>query len=133
MKTIIFTLIAFITFGLSAQQTEEAEDTTRFRVGETEFIIINHGGGASDTLLLDGESDDNEDYCEDNDLTYWSGFDFGVNTLLNTKQGTTFNNQIFEIDPAQSFNFSFRSRMWATIPLEVLPPVMRFLGYILYK
>ena len=57
MKTIIFTLIAFTTFGLSAQETnEEAEDTTRFKVGSTEFLIINHEGN-TDTVLVDGEDD----------------------------------------------------------------------------
>lgn len=102
MKTIIFTLIAFTTFGLSAQETtEEAEDTTRFVVGETEFIIINHGGGDSDTLLIG-----DEESREENDLTYWSGIDLGINTLLNSNQGTAFNNQFLEIDPAQSFNLS---------------------------
>lgn len=109
MKTIIFTLIAFTTFGLSAQETiEEAEDTTRFKVGETEFIIINHGSGDSDTVLVDnnGETNDDESFS-DNSFGHWSGFELGLNTMLNSKGGTSFNNQILEIDPAQSFNFAF--------------------------
>tara|TARA_B100000809_G_scaffold243193_1_gene267976 strand:+ start:978 stop:1880 length:903 start_codon:yes stop_codon:yes gene_type:complete len=110
MKTIIFTLIAFTTFGLSAQETNtEAEDTTRFKVGTTEFIIINHGEGVSDTLLVEeDDSDSKNKKNSDNgeDLTYWNGIDFGINTLVNMNQGTTFNNKFLEIDPAQSFNLS---------------------------
>ncbi len=47
--------------------------------------------------------------CEsdDEDLTYWSGFDIGVNSLRNTQGSNTFNSNFLEIDPAQSFNFSF--------------------------
>jgi hypothetical protein len=115
MKTIILTFSILIGFGAIAQKTEnneEPSDTTKFRVGTTEFIIINHAGGESDTLLVDdsdsspnnNEDDDTED---SEDLTNWGGFQIGVNTLMNSKGGASFNNDFLEIDPAQSFNFSF--------------------------
>ena len=65
MKTILLSVLSLIAFNLSAQtetenntevvieKSEEPVDTTRFRVGETEFIIINHGDEKSDTLLAD--------------------------------------------------------------------------------
>lgn len=111
MKTIIFTLIALTTFSLSAQETnQEVEDTTRFKVGTTEFIIINHGGGNADTVLVEEDGYDNIDDVDDNSSNsfgHWSGFELGLNTMLNSKGGTTFNDKILEIDPAQSFNFAF--------------------------
>lgn len=111
MKTIIFTLVALTTFSLSAQETnQEVEDTTRFKVGTTEFIIINHGGGKADTVLVNDDNNSNPKNVkvtyDKEDLTYWNGLDIGINTLLNAKQGTKFTNKIFEIDPAQSFNLS---------------------------
>jgi hypothetical protein len=114
MKTIILTFAILIGFGAMAQKTENIEepsDTTKFKVGGTEFIIINHGEGGSDTLLVDNkdDSDKNWEYeiGGEDDLTNWGGFNFGVNTLRNVKGSNTFNSEFLEIDPAQSFNFSF--------------------------
>jgi hypothetical protein len=107
MKTIILTLAAMVSFGLSAQQNEEVEDTTRFKIGTTEFIIINHEDGDADTLLVNGDSDDTYNDSENEaDLTYWSGLDIGINTLLNSNQNNSFDNKFLQIDPSESFNFS---------------------------
>lgn len=111
MKTIIFTLLAITTFGLSAQETEEVSiDTTKFKIGTTEFIIINHGNGNSDTLLVDEDNENSNDEkgkkYDGDSFGHWSGLEFGMNTLLNSKGGSTFNSKFLEIDPLQSFNFA---------------------------
>jgi len=124
MKTILLSVLSLIAFNLSAQTEEENNmetveittepaDTTRFRVGETEFIIINHGDNKSDTLLVnndeDGnEKDDDEDGCDGcAEFGHWSGFEIGVNSMLNSSNGLNFDTDKFlEIDPAESFNFA---------------------------
>jgi len=127
MKTIIYTVLSLIAFNVSAQteeqttttttevevKTEEA-DTTRFNVGKTEFIIINKGDNESDTLLV-GDNEDNGDQDEDKDdcngcadFAHWSGLEIGVNNMLNSSGGLSFGaDKFLEIDPAESFNFSF--------------------------
>jgi len=114
MKTILFSIIAFSTFITNAQVEEEVIDTTRFKIGNTEFIIINHEDGGADTLLANEENNTEKEWEFNNDKDkkyknygHWSGFELGINTLLNKKGGTSFDNNFLEIDPAQSFNFSF--------------------------
>lgn len=101
MKKLI-TLIALFSGGLLIAQS--SGDTTRFRIGTTEFIII-----GNDTIPSnDGESDGEEDYGRfTDDMTYWSGFDIGVNMLMNGSFQPEFNSAHLEIDPAQSFSYSF--------------------------
>lgn len=114
MKTILITVLSLMAFNLSAQTEEENThvevetelepiDSTRFNVGETEFIIINHGDGKNDTLLVD--EDDECNGCAE--FGHWSGFEIGVNSILNSSGGLTFaTDKFLEIDPAESFNFA---------------------------
>jgi hypothetical protein len=115
MKTILFTVLSLIAFNLNAQTEEkentsvevEAEvepiDSTRFNVGETEVIIINHGDDKKDTLLVD----DDDECIGCAEFAHWSGFEVGVNSMLNSAGGLTFAaDKFLEIDPAESFNFA---------------------------
>lgn len=114
MKKLI-TICALLWGGfLFAQQEETAGDTTRFTIGGIEFIIIDHDTiPAEDYDEWEEEDWDKmseeewEEYCESADLTYWSGFDVGVNMLMNGSFEPSFNAPHLEIDPAQSMSFSF--------------------------
>ncbi|MEO9533645.1 MAG: outer membrane beta-barrel protein [Crocinitomicaceae bacterium] len=109
----IFTLMALI--GLAqfghAQEENKGSDTTRFKIGSMEFIIID-----KDTLAVDNDGNidpDNENdksfemKYDKNDLTYWSGFDVGVNLLMNNQFQSSFTEDHLTMDPAQSFSYSF--------------------------
>ncbi|UKN00475.1 PorT family protein [Paracrocinitomix mangrovi] len=111
----IFTLLAIIstaTIGLAQNENsqENKPDTTRFNIGNTEFIIINN-----DTIRVDDEGTDFEDpdekegksYKENTDLAYWSGFEVGVNMLMNNQFQPDFTEEHLKIDPASSFTYNF--------------------------
>lgn len=125
MKTILLTMLSLMAFNLSAQTEEgiktikiktevDPADTTRFVVGETEFIIINHGNDNIDTVLVDGKKEKSitigdKDKCDGcAEFGHWSGFEIGINSMLNSAEGLNFGTDKFlEIDPAESFNFAF--------------------------
>jgi len=96
--------------GFSFAQNEEEEkesDTTRFVVGNLEFIIVD-----KDTILVDedGNKKHGKNFgmnYDEADLTYWGGMDVGVNMLMNGNFEPTFNSPHLEVDPAQSFSYSF--------------------------
>jgi len=104
----IFTLVAILSSGFLIAQKEEktAGDTTRFSVAGMEFIIVDH-----DTIpakdMEDMTDEELEDYSDKADLTYWSGFEVGVNTLMNGSFQPSFNSSHLQIDPAQSMSYSF--------------------------
>jgi len=104
----IFTLALVLSGGFLMAQKEEEEngDTTRFTVGGMEFIIVDH-----DTIPAkdyEDMTDEEREECEDEaDLTYWSGFDIGVNMLMNGAFQPDFYSSHLQIDPAQSMAFSF--------------------------
>jgi hypothetical protein len=111
----IFTLMALI--GLAqlghAQEEKKGGDTTRFKIGTMQFIIID-----SDTMAVkdrdregnigpDGKPEKNLELNFDkNDLTYWSGIDVGVNMLMNNQFQSSFTEDHLMTDPAQSFSYS---------------------------
>ena len=105
----IFTLIAIfgmVNLGLS-QEEKEGADTTRFKIGKVEFIIVD-----SDTIKVDHDDEDPDrknfgmNYNK-NDLTYWSGFEVGVNMLMNNQFESKFTESHLRTDPANSFVFNF--------------------------
>lgn len=102
MRTLV-TSLAILTSGMLVAQTES--DTTRFRVGNMEFIIVEN-----DTLLAnegeEGDKDFGMRYTEQ-DLTYWGGLDVGVNMPMNGNFQPDFNSKHLQVDPAQSFSYSF--------------------------
>ena len=103
MKKLAITLIGI--FGLVALAQEENGDTTKFKFGSTEFIIVN-----GDTTMVDGEikEDKNITVTPDKDeLTYWGGFDVGVGIMMNSSFQNTFNSPHLDMDPAQSFSYNF--------------------------
>ena len=144
MKTTLFTVLSLIALNLNAQTEEEntsvevetAEkpmDTTRFNIGELEFILINHENVNYDTI---GE---NTDYKNNKTLTigdkdkcngcaefgHWSGFEIGINSMLNSRGGLKFDSDKFlEIDPAESFNFSINFAQFE------LPFKTQYVGFV---
>ena len=104
MKRLI-TLIVIISSGAIFAQEHEP-DTTRFKMGGVEFIIVDH-----DTVAVQDEEDmddnDWEESVDKGDLTYWSGFHVGVNMLMNEDLGTGLSADHLQIDPANSFSYSF--------------------------
>lgn len=103
MKTLI-TSIALLASGILAAQST---DTTRFKVGTMEFIIIDN-----DTIpVSDTEAPDEDGEWDgqrfDGDMTYWSGWEIGVNMPMNGNFEPTFNSAHLQTDPAQSFSYSF--------------------------
>lgn len=108
----LMTILMMLATGLSFGQVEEVPppdenepiDTTRFKVGSTEFLIINN-----DTLTSGNGKNENcdEEECYDkNDLTYWSGIDVGVNMLMDWhKTFDNFQSSHLQMDPANSISF----------------------------
>lgn len=115
MKAIYISVVALMTFNLSAQTeevvTEEIQeevsvestppDTTRIKIGKKEVIIIGE----------DEANDDFEDEFEPNDdkpkkdrfEAHWAGIDFGFNVLMNQNFGTDFKeNPYWQNDAAKS-------------------------------
>ena len=103
MKRNILFLMALLTGGFAMAQEES--DTTRFRIGKFEFIVV-----GSDTLAV-GEDDDDKEaslkYHTGGDLTYWSGFEIGINSPVNGSFQNSFDSKHLDYDPSQSFVFNF--------------------------
>jgi len=99
MKRIITALTIFSGAILFGQNNNG--DTTRFKVGDVEFIIVDN-----DTIAVDDE-DEYDGKRFSGDMTYWSGFHVGVNMLMNGNFEPSFNSKHLQVDPAQSFSYSF--------------------------
>jgi hypothetical protein len=112
--------IAFLFLGLGVVAQEEippiqedtlkktnVKDTTRFMVGDTEFIIIDH-----DTLPArkdrahHNKNGEFTHYGSKNTLTYWAGLDFGVNMLMDWNKTFDLNSAHLQTDPSSSSYFS---------------------------
>lgn len=110
MKKIFTIIVVALASHLSiAQKTEHGSDTTRFKLGNTEFIIINN-----DTISVDEMGEPDEDSKGNNgknsdnaDLASWAGIDVGVNVLMNNQFEPQFSEKHLQIDPANSFSYSF--------------------------
>ena len=109
----IFTLLAVIsTMQLGFAQEEGGPDTTRFTVGSMEFIIVDR-----DTMMVEATDENGNKNGDDNkkfhkhkdngDLTYWSGFEVGINLLMNNQFENSFTESHLQMDPANSFSYSF--------------------------
>ena len=102
----IIALLGLANFGL-AQEEKKGSDTTRFKIGSMEFIIVD-----SDTSVVDTSEDSDGDgnvgvNYTPGDLTYWGGFDVGVNILMNNDFQPSFTEDHLLTDPAKSFSYSF--------------------------
>ncbi len=92
----------------SKEEKTEERDTTRFKIGNVEFIIVDH-----DTLP---SRKDRKDHGENfhhhsgkpskNSLTYWAGFDFGISMLMDWNKTFDLNSPHLQMDPASSGSFS---------------------------
>lgn len=91
-------------FSASVVMAQSGGDTTRFTIGGMEFIVVDKDTMLADDVEAPDEWDKEYDY---GDLTYWGGFDIGVNMLMNGNFEPEFNRDHLEIDPAQSFSYSF--------------------------
>lgn len=110
MSKATITLLTFLicaNLGL-AQEEKTGSDTTRFTIGNTEFIIVD-----KDTIQVeeteDNELPDDDDFGWDDrmDLAHWSGFDVGVNILMNNQFQSEFQEDHLILDPAKSFTYNF--------------------------
>jgi len=143
MRKIVYTIL---TIGFLSQinaQVESPEpvlvksDTTRTKIGNVVLVVVNDKlrsielNGENPEIVKDTidasptevEAEENESrWKEDN---YWGGIDFGVNTMLNNTQGTSFNNQAYwENDPAKSFCIN-----WNTFSRK-LPIYKEHIGFV---
>lgn len=108
----IFTILAVLSLAnfSMAQEEEHGPDTTRFKIGSTEFIIIDNDTMRVDQNDEDPEMGDHKKGDKEQDkgkLTYWSGFEVGINMLMNSDFKPEFNEPHLEIDPASSFVYNF--------------------------
>ena len=106
MKKIITLLSCALVaqIGLSQEEDKKA-DTTRFNIGNTEFIIVEN-----DTIRVDDDYEDpdsDKSWSDEKELTYWSGFEVGVNLLMNNQFEPDFQESHLQIDPANSFVYNF--------------------------
>ncbi len=103
MKKIL--LIALTVLTGSVGMAQEEQDTTRFRIGTKEIIIVD---GDTSMVDIDKDEDEFDSGCSDcgDDLTYWSGFDIGINLPVNGSFENSFNSSHLDIDPSQSFSYS---------------------------
>ncbi|WP_070138045.1 outer membrane beta-barrel protein [Crocinitomix algicola] len=96
---LLLTFAAFFSANLFAQVET---DTTRFKIGNLEFIVI-----GSDTLQVDDEDNGKESKkASHGDLTYWSGFEVGINYPVNGNFNNDFQSEHLNLDPAQSFVYN---------------------------
>jgi len=107
----ILTMLAVIgcTITTMAQESEiieDGKDTTRFKIGSMEFIVIDNDTTVVDHDADPGEFDQSEFPSDRGDLTYWSGFGVGVNTFMNYEFKPTVNSPHLQIDPANSFHYT---------------------------
>jgi hypothetical protein len=111
----LFILCALTWGGILFAQKEEESDTTRFKLGGIEFIIVDN-----DTIPAEDYEDFDEEDLKDMtpeerreyhencaDLTYWSGFEVGINLPMNGSFEPSFNSAHLQFDPARSMSFSF--------------------------
>lgn len=131
MKRLLFILALFMINPLVIAQTEEETetteeteettetadtiqsipvDTTRFKIGDVEFLIIDHDTipAGSSTDIDINENGEWEPHENKNKMTYWAGFDLGMNVVLDDHRSfNSPNSAHLQFDPAKSFNFSF--------------------------
>lgn len=102
MKTNLLILLAIFT-GTSLMAQEEP-DTTRFKFGGMEVIIV-----GNDTTVVNTDEEGNEEPAVryGGDMTYWSGFEVGVNLPMNGDFENAFNSPHLQTDPSQSFVYNF--------------------------
>jgi len=92
-----------------AQETEiieEGSDTTRFKIGTIEFIVIDNDTTAVNSDEIEDPDRDLKINVDPKELTYWSGFGVGVNTFMNYEFKPTVNAPHLQIDPANSFHYT---------------------------
>lgn len=98
-RKILF-ILALLTTGFVVAQEEP--DTTRFKFGNTEFIIV-----GNDTMTVDENEANVEITVDKGELTYWSGFEVGINMPVNGDFQGDFDSKHLQIDPSQSFVYNF--------------------------
>jgi hypothetical protein len=105
MKTVMTIVLAFLLMGsLNAQ---EDPDTTRFKLGGSEVIVISPKG--SEVKVEEGDTINAE--LDEEELesieAHWAGLEFGPTLLLNSSMKSSFpNDPQWENDPGKSFSWN---------------------------
>ncbi len=106
MKKIITSALGILlAWGATAQ---EEPDTTRFKLGESEIVIISKGDVSvkGDTLTVEDGEGEEEDDKPDTD-GHWAGIEFGPTLLLNSSMKSSFpDDPQWENDPGKSFSWN---------------------------
>ena len=84
MKTNLLILLAM--FSGANVMAQEEPDTTRFKFGGMEVII----DGNDTTIVEEGKEGEEPKQRYGGDMTYWSGFEVGVNLPMNGDFQNTF-------------------------------------------
>ena len=100
MKQFILMTVAVLSGGVLTAQEEQ--DTTRFKLGNTQVIIVE----GDTTIVNDDDDDGKKKGSHGQDLTYWSGFELGVNVPVNGNFENSFSSDHLQLDPAQSFVYT---------------------------
>lgn len=101
-------------FGQEETKKQEPSDTTRFKVGNSQIIIIEGEGKKIEISEAEDETvNDTIDAVPSDSVlneleAHWAGIDFGFTTLLNSQNTTNFGNHPYwNNDPAKSFNINW--------------------------
>lgn len=101
MKTNLLILLAM--FSGANVMAQEEPDTTRFKFGGMEIIIV----GNDTTIVEEGKEGEEPKQRYGGDMTYWSGFEVGVNLPMNGEFQNAFDSPHVQTDPSQSFVYNF--------------------------
>lgn len=106
MKKILAIAVLVLIAGTSFAQKEEEPDTLVVKIGKKVIVIQNNED--ENEIIIDENGFEKDNTEEDKKSeAHWSGIDVGVNTFLNSAQGTDFPTANFlEIDPSKSWNWN---------------------------
>lgn len=91
-------------FGQEENKKKEPSDTTRFKLGTAQIIIVDGEDNIENDTIDAMPSDSVLNEIE----AHWAGIDFGFTTLLNSQNTTNFGNHSYwNNDPAKSFNINW--------------------------
>ena len=110
--TTLFVILLAANIGLAQEEEQKKErpDTTSFTLGKVKILIVDN-----DTIVVDQQNENPDNKGEEkaekkvkkDKLTYWSGFEVGINMLMNNQFKPDFGEKHLQIDPASSFVYNF--------------------------
>lgn len=99
----------FLAFGLIAQEdTTSPSDTTKVKFGDVDVMVINKDKGDEAETNDEEVEDDGDSEPDKSELTFWSGIDLGVNTLLTSSGSSSLPEEYkwMESDQARSLSWN---------------------------